>query len=348
MGRKRILVGVLNWGLGHATRSVPVIRALKERDFEPVIASDGTAGKFLRQYFPQLPYIELPGWRVVYPRMAGLTPVSLAMQSLSWYRLYKRELELTQKIIKEYRIEGIISDNRPGIYSQAVPSVYITHQLHVRAGMFTSVVSAMHRKRYEKYDEIWVPDRPEPPYLSGILGHPEKKSPKIKYIGLLSRFNYEPEPDVKDTEYLIVLSGPEKQRTMLENYLLTSHRLFGTKVTLVRGTSKPVEKQVPSQWKIIDFADTLTLKNLILRAEKLILRSGYSSIMDLVALRKKAVLIPTPGQKEQEYLAEFLEKQKMFPSVAQQNINKIPEIHWQNYKLPEIPVFRPDFKIFSS
>ena len=65
---KRILVAPLNWGLGHATRCIPIIRALKAHNFEPVIASDGAALQLLKKEFPDLEHVELPSYNITYPK----------------------------------------------------------------------------------------------------------------------------------------------------------------------------------------------------------------------------------------------------------------------------------------
>jgi predicted glycosyltransferase len=219
--------------------------------------------------------------------------------------------------------------------------------LEVQAGNFTRLATKFHRKLYEKYDEIWIPDFENKPYFSGRLGHPEKLPRQAKYIGILSRFTKAMHTVKKNIDLLIVLSGPEKQRTLLENELIRRHLMFEEKTVLVRGTDKPLTVKPTANWQIINFANSLTLQNLFYRSKKVILRSGYSSIMDLVALRQNAVLIPTPGQYEQEYLAAYLQKQNYFPSIRQNAINKIVAIRWDKYFIPEVntnPDF--DFKIF--
>jgi len=345
---KRILIGVLNWGLGHATRSIPLIHALINQKYEPVIASDGAAGQLLRRTFPDLEYIELPAYRVHYPSSGFLLPFSLAFQGLGAFRVFHEERRLTGQLIKKYHIDGIISDNRPGIFFPGVPSVYLTHQLRVLSGIFTPFTTRLHRHLFKNFNEIWVPDFENPPYFSGILGHVEKKMNKVKYIGILSRFEYRNEVPDEDIDWLIILSGPEKQRTVLERRIVENYKFFQGKTVLVRGilTSMPIES--PPDWKIISFADTLTLSRLIISAKKLILRGGYSSIMDLVALRKKAVLIPTPGQKEQEYLARYLDRKRYFPCIRQRKIHEISRINWDEYALPSMNTkMLLNFKIFA-
>ncbi len=351
MSRKRILYAVLNWGLGHATRSVPVIQTLLENGFEPVIASDGTALDFLKEEFPRLHFIKAPEYKISYPKNHFLLPYSLLFQSFEIFHLIQKEKKLTEKLIRQYQICGIISDNRPGFYSKKIPSVYLTHQLNVCAGVLTGIATKIHRFLYRNFDRIWVPDNENFPFLSGKLGHLHKNrdkiKDKIKYIGPLSRFNLEKKYEQEDIDWLIVLSGPEKQRTVMETEMIRNREIFQGKIVLVRGTQKAPEVNLPENWNVINFAKTLTLKNLILRSKKIILRSGYSSIMDLMALRKKAVLVPTPGQFEQEYLARFLSRSNFFPSVSQKNIKNISQIDFNKFHLPRIsPGPQIDFKIF--
>lgn len=338
MSGRRILYAVLNWGAGHATRSVPVIESLLRRGHEVVLASDGMAGEILRKRFPALPYEELPSYKVRYPRKGRYLLPALAGQSFQALRVFGATRELISRWVKKYAPDQIISDGRPAVRHKNVHSVYVTHQLKVLAGPLTRAATALHKALYEQFHEIWVPDYESFPYYSGMLGHPERRPRNLRYMGILSRFlskkNFADEESVPSADWLIILSGPETQRTVLEQTVKNHASLFSGKVVLVRGTLHPPAAVFPSDWTVYDWADETLLYNLILKAKKLILRSGYSSVMDLVAMQKQAILIPTPGQPEQEYLARFLHGKGLFPAVSQSALHHIPFIDWNRFRLP--------------
>ncbi len=331
---KTILFGVLNWGLGHAARSIPLIKKLKENGHRLILASDGTAGELLQQAFPGLPYERLPAFNITYASNPNLFKWHLLLQGPHFLKTLRQELRYTKKLSEKYRADCIISDNRPGFRHKKIPSVYITHQLRILSGLFTPLTTTFHYGIYKKFDRIWVPDYAGNPNLSGILSHPPKIPGKIQYIGPVSRFDNMTRKKPAGTTYdwLIIISGPEKQRSILEKNILNHKSVFGEKVALVRGTQAPSGLRYPSSWKIIDLAGTETLSTLIRKSQKILSRSGYTSIMDWNALRKPAVLIPTPGQTEQEYLAAYLDKQKIFPGVDQRHLEQIPSINLDAYR----------------
>jgi len=345
---RRILYGVLNWGAGHATRSIPVIHDLLRQGFEPVIASDGLVLRILREEFPRLKFLELPSYNVRYAAKSAYLLPQLILQLPRWYAVWKQERRLTARWVKEFNIQGIISDNRPGVWVPDIPSVYITHQLEVPAYALTRPATFFHKQLYKNYTRMWVPDRKEMPYLSGRLGHPPNPPAQTEYIGILSRFSPKKRNSIsEDIDWLFVLSGPENQRTLFENEILRHKDFWKGKVVLVRGTDRPAIGSFPEGWEIHNFSNSLTLKSLLVRAKKIILRSGYSSVMDMVALQKKAILVPTPGQPEQEYLGKFLMRNKYFPMVSQSRLDEISHISLNAY---QPPVTKPSetfsFKIF--
>lgn len=304
---KKILVAPLNWGLGHAARCVPVIQALLENGFSPVLASDGEASLLLQKEFPDLPHYELPSYAISYSKKGSFLSIKLLAQ---WPRIRKsvrKEWEVVQEIIQKEGIWGIISDNRFGVYSREIPSVYITHQLKVFSGIFTPISSAIHQNIIKRFTECWVPDYEDPTNLTGKLSHPKPKGIKIKYIHPISRFS--PQEFIKVFDLLVLLSGPEPQRSILEKKLTKELKDFDGKVILVRGKmSQNQSKEKIGNLEIVNFMLKDELEETISRSNLVLCRSGYSTIMDLEKLKAKAFFIPTPGQHEQIYLAIHLEK----------------------------------------
>lgn len=319
--KKRILVAPLHWGLGHATRCIPIINGLISQGFEPVLASDGGALELLKKEFPKLKAFELPSYNISYSKKGNGFKLRFLRASPHILRTIKREKRFIAELVKSEHVAGIISDNRFGVRHKDIPSVYITHQINVLSGKTSWFSSKWHQKVIKKFDECWVPDFEFEPNLSGQLGHLKQKMTHTKYIGPLSRLkkqNYDHTIDV-----LVILSGPEPQRTQLEKKLLILLKNRRRKVIFVRGIIE--DKQKITKIENIELYNYMTSKELedAINTSKLIVsRSGYTTIMDLAKLEKKAIFIPTPGQFEQLYLAEILAKNFIIPSVPQEHLTK--------------------------
>lgn len=326
----RVLVAPLDWGLGHATRCIPIIYELLRFGFEVQIAAEGKTKKLLENEFPGLLFLPLKGYEVRYSKNKSLLFFSLFIQlpKLLW-RIYY-EHKWLKKIVKEKDISMVISDNRLGMYNSTIPCVYITHQLKIKTGnRFTDqLVQKIHYFFINKYSACWVPDNKTENNLAGDLSHPEclPKTP-VKYLGSLSRF--EKNTVDKKYDYLVLISGPEPQRTIFEDLMLEELKKISGKIILIRGLpgdDKPLI-QNNDKIEIHNHLSSAALNRAILQSGIVICRSGYTSIMDLIKLNQKAILIPTPGQTEQEYLAAYLMQKKMFFSVPQNNFSLPTAIH---------------------
>ncbi|GEQ84565.1 glycosyl transferase [Patiriisocius marinistellae] len=321
MQRKTILVAPLNWGLGHATRCIPIINELIIHGFKVIVAGDGAALLLLQKEFPKLEHIELPSYNITYPRKGNKFRWNLLLKVPHILKTIAAEKRRVSKIVEEYNIKGIISDNRWGVISKKVPSVFVTHQLHVLSGSTTSITSKLHQNIIRKFTECWIPDFKGPRNLSGKLGHINDLDFPVKYIGTLSRLRQE--EITKNYDILILLSGPEPQRTMLEKRLLAEFKDDARNILLVRGV---VENEETVSYfgniKIINYLKTDALSQAINESELVVARSGYTTIMDLAALEKKCFFIPTPGQYEQKYLAKRLKEKGIVASCKQRSFTK--------------------------
>ncbi|MBF8148809.1 glycosyltransferase [Winogradskyella sp. F6397] len=325
--KKRILVAPLNWGLGHSTRCIPIINALIVNGFEPVIASDGIALELLQKEFPRLSTFELPSYNITYAKKANDFKIKLLKDSPHLLKTIKREKKVIKALVETESISGIISDNRFGVRHKAIPSVFITHQLRVLSGNTTWLSSKLHQKIISKFTECWVPDQRGAVNLSGELGHPKNFTASVKYLGPLSRFK---KLNV-ETEYnlLVLLSGPEPQRTFLEEKLLNELKHYKGRVLFVKGKVEPRQhKTVIDNVVIYNFMTSNQLEIAINKSDLILSRSGYTTIMDLEKLEKKAFFIPTPGQFEQNYLAQRLHAESIAPYCNQDDfdINMLSEI----------------------
>jgi len=325
--KKRILVAPLNWGLGHATRSIPVIKALIELGFEPLIASDGIALSLLKKEFPYLDSIELPSYHITYAKKGKFFKLNLLKNSPKMLKAIMAEKKVLKSIIETYHIDGVISDNRLGMYSKKVPSVFITHQLKVLSGNTTWLSTKLHQKIIKRFDECWVPDHQDEPNLSGSLGHIKNHEIQTKYIGPLSRFK-KIETEIK-YDVMVLLSGPEPQRTILEEKLFKEFKYYNGPVLFVKGIVEKEQKStVEGNLIIYNYMTSELLEKALNESKLIVSRSGYTTIMDLAKLNKKAFFIPTPGQFEQEYLAKRLTNLEITASCSQddfklKNLNDI-------------------------
>lgn len=303
--KKRILICPLNWGLGHATRCIPIIRALLDHDFEPVIASSARPGILLQEAFPALEYIHFPDYDIRYGKHMML---SMLVQFPKLVFRIRKEHKQLKNIIAKHHIDAVFSDNRFGLYTEEVPCIYMTHQLAIQTPLGKGILFRMHRWFIRKYDACWVPDVSKSPNLSGALSHVPALDKHIKFIGPLSRFSKQHKHEVEPNRLLIILSGPEPQRTLLEEKLRHSFKNYVGKVVLVRGITESKASYTEENLKVIDAPSTEDLQKEIEKARWIVSRPGYSSMMDYSYFNKKLILIPTPGQTEQEYLASYYQQ----------------------------------------
>ncbi|TDE46942.1 glycosyltransferase [Flavobacterium rhamnosiphilum] len=326
---KTILIAPLNWGLGHATRCIPIIRALQDNNYIPIIASDGIALELLRKEFPNIQTLELPSYQIEYAKNGANFKWKLIKNGPKMVRAVLEEKKIIQNWIEKYAIDGIISDNRLGVFSKNVPSVFITHQLNVMTGNTTWVTSKIHQYIIKKYTECWVPDLVGTSNLTGKLGHIDNPNLKTKYIGPLSRLQKKLLP--KKYDLLVILSGPEPQRSMLEKHLKEEIVKYNGNVIFIEGNIEKEQKITAiGNVTYYNFMNSTELEQAFNESEMVLCRSGYTTIMDLAQLRKKAFFIPTPGQYEQEYLAKKLKKEGLVPYATQddfrmENIREIEE-----------------------
>lgn len=327
--RKTVLVAPLDWGLGHTTRCIPIIQALQHHNFIVLIAAEGNSAALLSKEFPNITILPLGGYNISYSHNRALFNAKIFFQIPKILRAIKKESKWLKQMIKEYKVDIVISDNRYGLYNRGIKSLFITHQLAIETGskLTNRVVQKLNYKLINKFDACWIPDEKTPNDLAGKLSNPNKlPAIPVNYIGALSRFQKEKKN--KNIDLLVLLSGPEPQRTILEKLMLEQMNELQCKMILIRGLPS-VEDKLSSNNKEITIYNHLTadeLSTTIQSSKIVIARSGYSTIMDLVALQQKAILIPTPGQTEQEYLAKYLAKKKYFIAANQIGFNLKKEI----------------------
>ena len=320
--KKNILICPLDWGLGHATRMVPVIEMLENKGANVIIAADKRPLLFLQERFPEMEFVKFPGYEASYPEKGSMA-LSMLKSVPGMLKQAKHSNALLQKLIVEKNIDAIISDNRYEMYSAKVPSIFITHQLNIQTSGWQKLADPVIKKTIDnyirKYDELWIPDFGGEPNLSGKLSH-IGKMPTVNthFIGTLSRFsNLKFKPSTEQIDLLILISGPEPQRSLLEELLTKQALQTNLKTVVLQGKpedSKVIERE---NIKIISHLPDAEFATLIQSAKMVVSRPGYSTLMDLSVFGKKAIFIPTPGQTEQEYLSERLLKQGVAYSQKQ-------------------------------
>lgn len=337
----------LDWGLGHATRDISLIRALVANGYEVVFAAEGAQASLLQSEFPLLQIIPLAGYHIRYSKSQWGFLFTLLMQVPRVYGVIKAENRWLDKIIDEYKIDLVISDNRFGLHSKKIPCIFITHQLTVKApfAWMEKIMQAVNYRFINQFSCCWVPDMAGDLNLGGVLSHPVR-SPKInvQYIGLLSRFQWQSE--IKKYDYCVLLSGPEPQRSMLEEKILSEAASIKGNILLVRG--KPGSKETITVAENVEAKNHLpgtALQQALLHSDIIVSRGGYTSVMELLSLKKKMFVIPTPGQTEQEYLAIKLMEKHICYATTQDKLNCVEDFAKArdvSYNVPEFVFFHKE------
>lgn len=314
---KRILIAPLDWGLGHTTRCVPIIRRLISRKCEVIFSGNDTQQTFVKRLFPNQQFRYLPGYNVRYGTRKVLP--ALLPQLPGLVKKVAEEHQWLLSLCAKEPIDGIISDNRYGLWHPEIPSVIMTHQAQVLSGMgrlADKVLLRLHGRMLRRFGATWIVDVEGEGNLGGRLSQSAMHWPDTRFIGWLSQFE-DFDPSMAPQHILILLSGPEPQRTMLSDLLWKQVSTLNRNIVFVEGKAG-FERQ-PISGRVRHFSRTSgpELQKLLEQASVVVCRSGYSSLMDLLLFQKPALLIPTPGQTEQEFLARRLHEMGHFGIASQ-------------------------------
>lgn len=317
---KHILVAPLDWGLGHATRCIPIIKLLIDKGCTVSIASSGNALKLLREEFPNLTFFNLPSYGAAYSKHVPFM-LSIFLQLPKFLLAIGRERRSIKKIIGEHAIDLVISDNRYGCRESKVQSIFICHQINIIMPLglkwVSPIINYFNHRWIMKFNQCWIPDDPINP-ISGKLSSPGL--PNSIYIGLLSRFGKAERREVA-YQLVAILSGPEPQRTIFEKKVLNQLKDVHLKTMIVRGILAKTEEKTEGNITLVNHLPAIKLQQVIDQSEVVLCRAGYSSLMDMARLEKRTILVPTPGQTEQEYLGESMMKRKIAFSQSQKNFD---------------------------
>ena len=325
--KKTVLVCPLDWGLGHASRIIPLIKQLIRSGCKVILGGSGQSLELLKGEFPSLKYIPLPALNIRYSK-GNILIFRLLWQLPAMISIIYKEHRQINKMRIIHEIDMIISDNRYGLFCKKIRTILITHQispvLPCLFRWFEYPLYLIMKLLMAKFDECWIPDAEGYNYnLTGILSHRFKKPRNARYIGILSRFtDYRFEhPAGSDSKYdiVVVLSGPEPQKRILFELITNQLRQVSLKTLIICGLSDYGHDgcQPTEQITLVPHLPTERLYSILQNTDVIICRSGYSAIMDLVTIRKPAILIPTPGQTEQQYLAKYVSANGFFMSCKQ-------------------------------
>ena len=324
INQQKYLIAPLDWGLGHATRCIPLISYLLGRGHKVFICGEGAVEALLKKEFPAVEFLPLRGYKISYTQKRGLFMWKILLQLPKIYFAIRRERSWLNQTVARLKIDVVISDNRLGMCCSMAYSIYMSHQLAIQTGngFMDIVAQRIHYSFINRFNECWVPDlEKEIDSIAGRLSHPKRK-PKIpfKYIGWLSRAK--PEGADNQQGLVVLISGPEPQRTIFENRIVQLLKDYTGKAIVVRGLpdGQSTLKELPTNIKQANHLDSAEISHVIKGASVVVSRSGYSTVMDLLKMGKRAILVPTPGQTEQEYLASYLQEQGYFLSRDQDRL----------------------------
>lgn len=342
---KKVLLCPLDWGLGHATRCIPIIQSLIDGGADVYIAGEGESMRLLADEFPAVKQLHLKGYRIRFSYRWSVGTYLMFNLPRLILRITDEHRELN-KLIKTYGFDIIISDNRYGLWSKKVYTVFITHQLNIipppSFKYSASVLRFITRYFIKKYSACWVPDVEEFPGLSGNLSHKHTIPANVKYVGIISRLTGSNSVKKEENAYKLVaiLSGPEPQRGAFEKILRQQLPHLHVKSLLIRGINGTENSEVVNgNLTIIDYVNSYRLSSLYINSDVIICRGGYSTLMDLSVNGNKVICVPTPGQSEQEYLSQLMAQQGYAVYSPQKDFN-VAECYTMVNETSGIPKFK--------
>ncbi|MFN8341262.1 MAG: glycosyltransferase family protein [Cyclobacteriaceae bacterium] len=313
---KSVLICVMDWGLGHATRSLLLIRELIRLGARVHIASSGNALQLLKESFPGLPVLELPGYRPVYSKSPVAFPWVMLAQAGKWLRVIRRERKFVSRYIDDHGIDLIISDNRYGCRNKKVYSVFIGHHLQLQ-DWWARPVSGWLQMMVRQFNECWIPDEADNRW-TGVLS---KVGWPHQFVGMMSVLSPAPSSVAKEYDVLVILSGPEPQRTIFQQLVQQQSSQLRWRVLIVGGRpdlNRNTQNAGSCEYR--PFVHPEELAVLVRKSNWVICRSGYSTIMDMACLGAACLMVPTPGQSEQLVLARRLTSMNVAPYILQKDL----------------------------
>ncbi len=309
-----VLFTPLNWGLGHATRLVPVINGFLNKNCKVIIAANGEPLEFLKRQFKNVTFVTLPGAKITYGKKPFFV-LKLLLQMPGFLFCTITEKYRVNKLVNEHKVTIIVSDNRYGCYNKRVKSIIITHQLFIKLKgalkIFSQFLPFVTKHLISKFNECWVPDFENfEQSLSGSLSHGKNLPKNVKYIGPLSRFAVASVPNItlfkNNYKVLALISGPEPEQTIFKQKLAKQLQNIGDNALIITAKNGGKAQYAQGCVTFLNNINDDLLYSYLLTTPKIICRCGYTSVMDFYTLKITAVWSATAGQTEQEYLLQHI------------------------------------------
>ena len=338
----KVLVSPLDWGLGHATRCIPVIKAYLAHGAEVELATCGSSAILYQTEFPDLVQHEIPSYGIRYPKHGSEMPLWLFRNLPRLSQVVEAEHQRIEQIVKERNIQVVLSDNRFGSYSTHAKSIYMTHQMRIAFPFPLAFLESFgihwHLRQMKNFSEIWIPDFPEAPGMAGTLSHVPHLPRPVKYVGLLSRFESPSVTETKDIDVLAILSGPEPMRTILEHQVLdTLSQISGNHAVILGIPGASLKEAKRGNISLYSHLETADFARMVARAQTVLARPGYSTVMDMARLGANCIFVPTPGQTEQLYLGTSLCAAGSAGLISQKALSpsSFEKAREKRYRIPE-------------
>jgi uncharacterized protein (TIGR00661 family) len=329
---RTIFIAPLNWGLGHATRDLPLIKAFLERGDKVFIAAHDRARMLLESEVPQCEFVDFPEYPIRYPQSSFFVTRFMFVIFPRMLRAMYREKKQLKLLHKKYQFDFIISDNRFCLYLKNVKSYLISHQLrYILPFPVTRLESwpeYFTSSFFKHYDKIFIPDKDDPDSLTGELSHNMRYlvKEKLHYCGILNDIQKSSLSPKKDIDYFVIISGPEPQRTKLERIIFKQVNSLSGKIVVALGMPEKNYKIHQGNATFHTYINRRQIHEYLQRSKFIIARPGYTTIMEMIHFGLKGLFIPTPGQIEQVYLAKYYEEKQWCHCVSQYRLDLAKDV----------------------
>jgi len=319
----RIIVAPLDWGMGHATRCIPLIKELQSHGITVIVGGTEQSRQRIKAAGIISEYLDLPAYSIRYHKFLPAWLMVL-LQFSKIIKAIKSEKKILNNYLKKNKVDALISDNRYGVFNLKIPSVLITHQVRPKSpfSIFQGITNKFVHNQLKNFNEIWIPDLTAEESISGDLSIPFSGI-TFKNIGILSRFEASKQLPHQSNSVLAIVSGPEPQASIFQQQLIRLAIRKKVRISIISSSELPENNNLSEDWiRLIHSPNDQDFQRLVSENKFIIMRSGYSGIMDMLRLGRTALLVPTPGQTEQEYLAVRM-KEFGFTAISQKNLAEL-------------------------
>ncbi|MEK6968538.1 MAG: glycosyltransferase [Nanoarchaeota archaeon] len=313
---------ISNYGLGHATRMLPVIMKLIEQGEKVTIVAKGNSLLMLKNELGDASNYELMQYEVPLKFSdKGFSMFETLKAGPSFISLISSQKKWLENFSAKEKIDRVIADGEIGYHLKNKKSFFVNNQLRLLPGSLlgdgTELLTDVFSKGFEK---VIVPDD-ENGTLGGLLTSKTRfyDKKRLAYVGILSSIRKK--NVVRNVDYFISISGPGISKEVFTRQVMEQLHLLKGKVVVALG--RPDLKEIASKGnaKIYPYLNRKQQESFLNKAKLVISRSGYTTMMELAEIDKKAFFIPTLNHPEQEYLAKFQKNSGRFHYSKQDSFN---------------------------